>query len=89
MLVGNAGIGKSALVRNKLECLPESYMTTKVPFNYYTTSLMLQSEYSCWNIFTSSLSELQHHLLVIKREKVILCSLFYLFNWDIVVFLSF
>uniref|UniRef100_A0A672ZPD5 Dynein, axonemal, heavy chain 11 n=1 Tax=Sphaeramia orbicularis TaxID=375764 RepID=A0A672ZPD5_9TELE len=42
MLVGNAGVGKSALVRNKLDCLPESYMTTKVPFNYYTTSLMLQ-----------------------------------------------
>uniref|UniRef100_A0A8D3CJW0 Dynein axonemal heavy chain 11 n=1 Tax=Scophthalmus maximus TaxID=52904 RepID=A0A8D3CJW0_SCOMX len=42
MLVGNAGVGKSAVVRNKLDCLPESYMTTKVPFNYYTTSLMLQ-----------------------------------------------
>ncbi|KAM9352911.1 dynein axonemal heavy chain 11 [Symphorus nematophorus] len=43
MLVGNAGVGKTALVRNKLDCLPESYMTTKVPFNYYTTSLMLQA----------------------------------------------
>ncbi|KAM9852522.1 dynein axonemal heavy chain 11 [Aulostomus maculatus] len=42
MLVGNAGVGKTALVRNKLDCLPESYMTTKVPFNYYITSLMLQ-----------------------------------------------
>uniref|UniRef100_A0A667Y5V4 Dynein axonemal heavy chain 11 n=1 Tax=Myripristis murdjan TaxID=586833 RepID=A0A667Y5V4_9TELE len=42
MLVGNAGVGKTALVRHKLDCLPESYMTTKVPFNYYTTSLMLQ-----------------------------------------------
>ncbi|KAG7242136.1 hypothetical protein INR49_024182, partial [Caranx melampygus] len=42
MLVGNAGVGKTALVKNKLDCLPESYMTTKVPFNYYTTSLMLQ-----------------------------------------------
>ena len=46
MLVGNAGVGKTALVRNKLDCLPESYMTTKVPFNYYTTSLMLQGEWS-------------------------------------------
>lgn len=45
MLVGNAGVGKTALVRNKLDCLPESYMTTKVPFNYYTTSLMLQGEW--------------------------------------------
>ncbi|CAG6015638.1 unnamed protein product [Menidia menidia] len=42
MLVGNAGVGKTALVRSKLESLPESYMTSKVPFNYYTTSLMLQ-----------------------------------------------
>ncbi|CAB1446422.1 unnamed protein product, partial [Pleuronectes platessa] len=42
MLVGNAGVGKTAVVRNKLDCLPENYMTTKVPFNYYTTSLMLQ-----------------------------------------------
>nr|XP_020468391.1 dynein heavy chain 11, axonemal-like isoform X3 [Monopterus albus] len=42
MLVGNAGVGKTALVRNKLDCLPENYMTTKVPFNYYTTSLTLQ-----------------------------------------------
>ncbi|XP_076016721.1 dynein axonemal heavy chain 11 [Genypterus blacodes] len=42
MLVGNAGVGKTALVRNILDCLPESYVTTKVPFNYYTTSLTLQ-----------------------------------------------
>ncbi|TNN78389.1 Dynein heavy chain 11, axonemal [Liparis tanakae] len=42
MLVGNAGVGKTALVKNKFDCLPESYMTTKVPFNYYTSSLMLQ-----------------------------------------------
>ncbi|XP_070822029.1 dynein axonemal heavy chain 11 [Chaetodon trifascialis] len=43
MFVGNTGVGKTALVRNKLDCLPESYMTTKVPFNYYTTSAMLQA----------------------------------------------
>ncbi|KAM4581026.1 dynein axonemal heavy chain 11 [Odontesthes bonariensis] len=42
MLVGNAGVGKTALVGNKLDSLPESYMTSKVPFNYYTTSLTLQ-----------------------------------------------
>ncbi|XP_061632559.1 dynein axonemal heavy chain 11 isoform X3 [Phyllopteryx taeniolatus] len=42
MLVGNAGVGKTALVRNKLNDLPESCTTTKVPFNYYTTSLVLQ-----------------------------------------------
>ncbi|XP_019728452.1 dynein heavy chain 11, axonemal isoform X3 [Hippocampus comes] len=42
MLVGNAGVGKTALVRHKLDGLPESYTTTKIPFNYYTTSLALQ-----------------------------------------------
>uniref|UniRef100_A0A672GEB4 Dynein axonemal heavy chain 11 n=1 Tax=Salarias fasciatus TaxID=181472 RepID=A0A672GEB4_SALFA len=42
MLVGNAGVGKTALVREKLDCLPEGFTTAKVPFNYYTTSLMLQ-----------------------------------------------
>uniref|UniRef100_A0A7N8XYV6 Dynein axonemal heavy chain 11 n=1 Tax=Mastacembelus armatus TaxID=205130 RepID=A0A7N8XYV6_9TELE len=42
MLVGSAGVGKTVLVRNKLDCLPENYTTTKVSFNYYTTSLMLQ-----------------------------------------------
>ncbi|MED6290068.1 Dynein heavy chain 11, axonemal, partial [Characodon lateralis] len=42
MLVGNAGVGKTALVRNKLDTLSESYTISKVPFNYYTTSLMLQ-----------------------------------------------
>ena len=47
MLVGNAGVGKSALVRDKLDGLPDTFMTTKVPFNYYTTSLMLQSECVC------------------------------------------
>jgi len=45
MLVGNAGVGKTALVGNKLDSLPESYMTSKVPFNYYTTSLLLQGEW--------------------------------------------
>ncbi|CAG5911397.1 unnamed protein product [Menidia menidia] len=44
MLVGNAGTGKSVLVREKLESLdPEKYMVKNVPFNYYTTSAMLQA----------------------------------------------
>ncbi|XP_037532275.1 dynein heavy chain 11, axonemal [Nematolebias whitei] len=42
MLVGNAGVGKTALIRNKLDTLPDSYTVSNVPFNYYTTSLMLQ-----------------------------------------------
>uniref|UniRef100_H2YYB5 AAA+ ATPase domain-containing protein n=1 Tax=Ciona savignyi TaxID=51511 RepID=H2YYB5_CIOSA len=44
MLVGNAGVGKSVLVNNKLGSLDqEDYVVTNVPFNYYTTSQMLQN----------------------------------------------
>ncbi|XP_071954573.1 dynein beta chain, ciliary-like [Antedon mediterranea] len=42
MLVGNAGLGKSVLVGDKLNSLSEDYMVANVPFNYYTTSEMLQ-----------------------------------------------
>ncbi|XP_017170010.1 dynein axonemal heavy chain 9 isoform X1 [Mus musculus] len=44
MLVGPAGSGKSVLVGAKLSSLnPEEYMVKNVPFNYYTTSAMLQA----------------------------------------------
>ncbi|KAM6897413.1 dynein axonemal heavy chain 9-like [Xenentodon cancila] len=44
MLVGNAGTGKSVLVGDKLGSLDaEKYMVKNVPFNYYTTSAMLQA----------------------------------------------
>jgi len=44
MLVGTAGTGKSVLVQNKLNALDEeSYVVTNVPFNFYTTSAMLQT----------------------------------------------
>ncbi|XP_071673758.1 dynein axonemal heavy chain 9-like isoform X5 [Patagioenas fasciata] len=43
MLVGNAGTGKSVLVGDKLCSLDtDAYVVKKVPFNYYTTSAMLQ-----------------------------------------------
>lgn len=43
MLVGNAGTGKSVLVGGKLASLhPDKYVIKNVPFNYYTTSAMLQ-----------------------------------------------
>ncbi|MBN3294079.1 DYHC protein, partial [Polypterus senegalus] len=42
MLVGNAGVGKTILVSDKVSQLSEDYMVAKVPFNYYTTSAMLQ-----------------------------------------------
>ncbi|CAK8694647.1 unnamed protein product [Clavelina lepadiformis] len=44
MLVGNAGTGKSVLVNNKLSNLDEEdFVVANVPFNYYTTSQMLQT----------------------------------------------
>ncbi|XP_016077900.1 PREDICTED: dynein heavy chain 9, axonemal [Miniopterus natalensis] len=44
MLVGMAGTGKSVLVGAKLASLdPEQYLVKNVPFNYYTTSAMLQA----------------------------------------------
>ncbi|NWX21666.1 DYH9 protein, partial [Aegotheles bennettii] len=43
MLVGSAGMGKSVLVGDKLSSLDtDAYVVKKVPFNYYTTSAMLQ-----------------------------------------------
>lgn len=45
MLVGSAGSGKSVLVGAKLASLdPEKYLVKNVPFNYYTTSAMLQGK---------------------------------------------
>ncbi|KAF0872636.1 DYH9 protein, partial [Crocuta crocuta] len=44
MLVGTAGTGKSVLVGAKLAGLDaEEYLVKNVPFNYYTTSAMLQA----------------------------------------------
>lgn len=49
MLVGNAGTGKSVLVGDKLGSLDaEKYMIKNVPFNYYTTSAMLQGRKYAW-----------------------------------------
>lgn len=42
MLVGGAGCGKTVLVNNKLNSLRDEYLVTTIPFNHYTTSLMLQ-----------------------------------------------
>ena len=42
MLVGNAGTGKTVLMNDKLKSLSDSYMVANVPFNFYTTSAMLQ-----------------------------------------------
>lgn len=45
MLVGNAGTGKSVLMRDKLEALgTDEYLVQSVPFNFYTTSDMLQGK---------------------------------------------
>ncbi|KAI2655454.1 Dynein axonemal heavy chain 11 [Labeo rohita] len=42
MLVGGAGTGKSAVVRNLLEKLPENFISAKVPLHFHTTASMLQ-----------------------------------------------
>jgi len=44
MLVGGAGSGKTVIVNDKLQSLNnELWTVVNVPFNYYTTSEMLQS----------------------------------------------
>ncbi|XP_077184230.1 dynein axonemal heavy chain 17 isoform X3 [Paroedura picta] len=44
MLVGNAGTGKSVLMVDKLDTLNmDDYIVQSVPFNFYTTSAMLQA----------------------------------------------
>ena len=44
MLVGNAGTGKTVLAGDKFASLdPDEIMVANVPFNYYTTSAMLQN----------------------------------------------
>ena len=42
MLVGGAGCGKTVLVNDKLSGLKEESVIATIPFNHYTTSLMLQ-----------------------------------------------
>ena len=42
MLVGNAGTGKSVLMNAKLKGLGEDYMIANIPFNFYTSSEILQ-----------------------------------------------
>lgn len=43
MLVGSSGSGKSVIVSDKLASLSEDYIVTNIPFNFYTTSQMLQA----------------------------------------------
>ena len=42
MLVGGAGCGKTVLVNDKLNSMREECLVTTIPFNHYTTSMMLQ-----------------------------------------------
>lgn len=59
MLVGNAGTGKSVLVGDKLQSLdPEKFVIKNIPFNYYTTSAMLQGTV----LLESSFSLFQHKI---------------------------
>ncbi|XP_035386791.1 dynein heavy chain 11, axonemal isoform X1 [Electrophorus electricus] len=42
MLVGGAGTGKTSLVRDLLDALPDTFLTAHVPLHYYSTSSTLQ-----------------------------------------------
>lgn len=42
MLVGTAGTGKTVLMGDKMNGLSEDFMVANIPFNFYTTSEMLQ-----------------------------------------------
>nr|XP_036878224.1 dynein heavy chain 11, axonemal [Manis javanica] len=42
LLVGNAGVGKTVFVGDRLASLSEDYTVSRVPFNYYMTSAALQ-----------------------------------------------
>jgi len=42
MLVGAAGTGKTVLINDKLSNMSEDFLVANVPFNFYTTSEMLQ-----------------------------------------------
>lgn len=42
MLVGAAGTGKSVILQTKFEMLSDNFIIKKCPFNFYTTSAMLQ-----------------------------------------------
>lgn len=42
MLIGLAGSGKSVIVADKMNALPDRFMVTNIAFNFYTTSQMLQ-----------------------------------------------
>ncbi|XP_030637015.1 dynein heavy chain 11, axonemal [Chanos chanos] len=44
MLVGCGGVGKTSLVTHLLQTLPDTFSSTRVPFNFYTTSSTLQRE---------------------------------------------
>lgn len=57
MLVGNAGVGKTAFVSDTLASLSEDYIVSRVPFNYYTTSAALQSKCPSCLYFRKKASE--------------------------------
>lgn len=74
MLVGNAGVGKTVFVGDTLASLPEDYVVSRVPFNYYTTSAALQSKYfSCLHSRNEIMNGQGHH---VEPKEVIIFSRF-------------
>ncbi|KAM6142342.1 LOW QUALITY PROTEIN: dynein axonemal heavy chain 11 [Phoenicopterus ruber ruber] len=45
ILVGNAGVGKTVFVGDRLAALSEDYLLANIPLNHYTTSAVLQSKF--------------------------------------------
>lgn len=51
MLIGGAGSGKSVMVREKLAALTDNFCVSNIPFNFYTSSEMLQKVGETSNFF--------------------------------------
>lgn len=70
MLVGNAGVGKTVFVGDMLASLPEDYIVSRVPFNYYTTSAALQSKcFPCLHAGNEIMNSQGHH--VEPKEEIV------------------
>ena len=74
MLVGSAGSGKTVLVADKLNSMPENYTVCNVPFNFYTTSGIdslqfgiIHCEHECYPV--SLFSEMLQKVLEKPLEK--------------------
>lgn len=87
LLVGGAGCGKTVLVNDKLSSLREESLVITIPFNHYTTSLMLQGvmekplEKKAGEATRASLHCRRvdiYHDTMFEGRRTLLCTFFYL-----------